>query len=303
MSNQHLFAALSQVASLAQTTRLKRFLNNPFKYAYAIFIKEILYPVTQKEQTIFCNLFTGKKIKILLPASTDIYLTGGKSHPSEIRLAKFLMHNLQFGNMFWDIGAHYGYFSLIAAELVGKTGRVISFEAADTTYNILKANSLSATNINAIHKAVADTNDKISFYELPNLYSEYNSTDIAQFENEEWFRKINAKKTTLDAISLDRLLHETEKSPNIIKIDVEGGEKAVIAGGEKLFSENAPVVIMEYLEPKRNNLPHQQAATHLLSFGYQPFIIDDDGTLQSITNIDEHLQNQQLESDNIVFKK
>lgn len=76
-------------------------------------------------------------MNIALPASTDIYLTGGKSHDSEIRLAKFLIKNLNQGDNFVDIGAHYGYFTLLGAHLVGKGGRVF-FEPGKSTYSLLE---------------------------------------------------------------------------------------------------------------------------------------------------------------------
>ncbi|MCZ2355710.1 MAG: FkbM family methyltransferase [Bacteroidia bacterium] len=296
---------LEQVEALSNTSKLGRLLHNPIRYIYAIVLKNVLYPIFQKEISVSCELFTGKKINVVLPASTDIYLTGGKSHPSEIRLAKFLIHNLQNNDSFWDIGAHYGYFSILASELVGPGGKVVSIEASTSTFDILKKNTEQYANISIRHNAMSDNNQKVSFFELPNLYSEYNTTDLAQFENEKWFSKIKTKKVVVDALTLDNLLTKYGEVPNIIKIDVEGGEFAVINGGMNLLKKEGskPVIVMEYLEAKRNNQPHKQATDTLTQLGFKPNIIQNDGSLIFISDIEAHLSKNNLESDNIVFKK
>jgi len=44
------------------------------------------------------------------------------------------------GMVFFDVGAHYGYYSLLGSELVGEKGVVYSFEPIKSTFNILKNN-------------------------------------------------------------------------------------------------------------------------------------------------------------------
>lgn len=306
MIKENLINNLFTLEKLANGSKVKRLLNNPFKYVYAILLKNGIYPITHKEVQVSCRMFTGQAITILLPASTDIYLTGGKTHASEIRLARFLIHNLNSGSTFWDIGAHYGYFSLLAHKLVGKEGQVISVEAAPATFEILQKNSAEKQHMTVINNAVSDQSGTITFYELPNLYSEYNSVDVSQFEQEEWFSKIKAKKIVLDAISLDDLATQNSNHiPDIIKIDVEGAESAVIKGAVNLLNDPAKntTLVMEYLEPKRNNESHQQAVQQLKQWGYKTYIIEQDGNLSLCEDIEQHLAEQQLESDNIVFKR
>jgi len=305
MINNALIQSLDNVEKIANYSKMGRLLNNPFKYCFAIFLKNVVYPILQKEVAVFCRLFSGRKIKISLPASTDIYLTGGKSHPSEIKLAKMLILNLKQGDAFWDIGAHYGYFSMIAIDLVGRDGQVLSVEASPLTFKRLAENCSGTKNNIVLHGAVSNEIGKVSFYELPNLYSEYNSTDITQFEKEKWFQKIKPHQVIVDAVSLDELyLNYPEiKKPAIIKIDVEGGELGVIEGGQRLFKQESPVIVMEYLEPNRNNEPHRKALSSLTEIGYLPYVMQKDGSLVQTNDIEHHLSVNDLESDNIVFKK
>lgn len=302
MSKQILLNKLDRVAYLGRTSKLNRMLHNPVKYINAIVRKKILYPRNKKEVVTTCNLFFGNHVKVILPSSTDLYLTGGKTHDSEIRLARFLINNLESQQTFWDIGAHYGYFTLLAQKLVGEHGKVVCVEAAPATYNILQQNTQKWQNITLYHNAVSDKAEPIIFHELPNLYSEFNTTDISQFENEDWFKTIQPKQISIDAITLNTLYHK-HQAPDIIKIDVEGAESAVISGGDELFKHYSPVVILEFLEPKRGNQSHKDALALLLSWGYRPNIILEDGSLKEEYQIEAYLINHQMDSDNIVFVK
>jgi len=118
---------VKKVEQIASASKMGRLLKNPLKYIHAILFRELVYKNTKREKHVMAPTFFGVDMHLLLPSSTDIYLTGGKSHDSETRLAKFLIHELQTGDTFVDVGAHYGYFSLLAAKLVGDTGTVYSF--------------------------------------------------------------------------------------------------------------------------------------------------------------------------------
>lgn len=294
---------LNKVKKIATLSKLERLLHNPYKYCFAIAYRLLVYPRNKKEQLIETNLFYGKKMVLTLPASTDIYLTGGKSHSSEIRLALFLILNLKEGNGFVDIGAHYGYFTLIAAELVGSKGNIYSFEPSNKNSKVLMQNANDLPQVTVCKKAVSDTTENIVFYEFDTLQSEYNSLDIAQFEQEEWFKNYPPSKVEVACTTIDTLTQQITFIPHIIKIDVEGAEYNAINGGANFLKSNAPIVIMEYVEAKRNNVSHKKALDLLRAMGYASHIINDDGTLDKIHDIDEHLNIQNLDSDNIVFLK
>ncbi len=303
MTKEKMINDLKRVQEIAGLSKFRRLMYNPVRYGYAIAYRELIYPKKKKGRIVDANLFYGKKIKIALPASTDIYLTGGKSHSSEIRLARFLILNLHKGNHFLDIGAHYGYFTLIAAEIVGDNGMIYAYEPSSKSFDILSQNTSDLQNVFIHKKAVSDTTDTISFYEFSNLQSEYNALDVAQFENEEWYRHAPPSKNDVEATTIDTLVQQTTFTPHIIKIDVEGAEDKVIQGGADFFKAGSPRIIMEYLEPRRNNKSHKKALTLLEAIGYTPHIINDDGSLQETDLIDEYLKIQELESDNIIFLK
>lgn len=159
-------------------------------------------------------------------------------------------------------------------------------------------------NIEIFNAAVGEDNGLTSFFEFPNLFSEFNSMDLSQYQHEKWFSKNKPQEVSVNTITLDELLVKQAKEPDIIKIDVEGGEHAVIKGAASLLSqEKAPLIVMEYLTHSRHNIPHRKAAQQLAMFGYQPFLIQDNGEIVETEDIENHLLLNNLESDNIVFKR
>ncbi len=301
MADLVLLEKLKRVEEIASLSKFRRMMVCPFKYLNAILFRELVYKRNKVEKAVVAKTFFGIKMHLLIPASTDIYLTGGKSHDSEIRLAKFLINRLNLGDIFVDVGAHYGYYTLLGLKLVGKTGQVHSFEASPTTYNILKKNTENIKNININNLVASDEIAELKFYEFPNLYSEYNTLDKEQFEKEEWFSKANPTQINVKSIVLDEYLSAKGIVPNIIKIDVEGAENKVINGLRNCLSKSSPMVAMEYLSDERGNKGHQGAEKILNSLGYKSFVIDDTGNLKQIERISEYLHQKNLESDNIVF--
>lgn len=179
-------------------------------------------------------------MSVSLPAATDIYLIGGKLHGSEIRLARYLILNLESGDQFLDIGAHFGYFTLLASEIVGKDGLVYAFEASARNLETLKTNSQNHPNVKTFGKAVSDDQGGVDFYEFPNLYSEYNSVNVRQFEAQEWFSSYQPDKREVSSTTIDIVTLEDTILPRIIKVDVEGAEYKVMKGAINFFDKSIP---------------------------------------------------------------
>lgn len=276
---------------------------HPLRYLYAIGFRTFIYPNTRKGILVQAPTFFGTPMQIMLPAGTDIFLTKGKSHCSEISLAKFLIQNLENGDHFLDVGAHFGYFSLLASTIVGDRGCVIAIEASHGTFEILTQNTKNQKNITALHAAISDHIGTLTFYEFPVLFSEYNSLKVQQYEQERWYNKFPPQQREVEAVTIDGIIKKQNLFPKIIKIDVEGAELKVIAGAKQTLSETSPIIVMEYLEPNRQNEPHRAAVEFLHNLSYQYFIINQNGTLESCPDIEAYLLANKLESDNIVFLK
>lgn len=303
MNQSELLTGLDKVEQIANKTKLGRFFNLPFKYLYAVLHRTIVYRYNKKDILTSSGTFFNVEMDLLLPSSTDIYLTGGKSHASEIALARYMIKTLNKGDEYLDIGAHYGYFSLLASQIVANEGKVIAIEASPVTYKVLQQNANKTKNITAYNFAVSDEEQKMTFYEFPNLYSEYNSLFVGQYQGEEWFLKYKPKEISIQAIKLDDLLLKDQRlDPLFIKIDVEGAEFAVLKGMENFLRKNHPIIAMEYLSLKRGNELHKKAEQFLKNLDYNSFVIRKDGSLLLVNDISKYLMNEKIDSINAIFK-
>lgn len=294
---------LKNVERLAAAGVLSRFLAHPVKYVNAMTLLKFIYPFTRKGSLRSAELFWGDTMKVLLPAATDIYLTGGKTHESETRLAKYLIKNLAEGDTFLDIGAHFGYFTLLAAHLVGNIGKVHGIEPAKGTFDVLKDNVSGKGNINVHHNAVSDKEETVSFHEFPVLYSEYNAMNVDKFAQEEWMQKHRPEKTEVQAVTIDGFIRDKKISPAIIKIDVEGAEEQAILGGKETWAGISPIVIMEYLSDEGVDTPYGRAEKILKENGYKSYVITKEGETEQADDILSVMSRMGSTSENIVFKR
>ncbi|TXB66297.1 FkbM family methyltransferase [Phaeodactylibacter luteus] len=296
-----LLNALDKVERLAAGSKWERALALPARYAFAIGYREALYRFRPKPLLCSAPTFFGAQMQVALPAGTDLYLLGGKSHQSEIRLARYMIHTLQPGDAFVDIGAHYGYFALLGCTLTGEQGEVLAFEASRPNFHILAHNLAPYAQAKAVHAAVSDQSAPLTFYEFGALYSEYSTMDISQFEGEPWLDKHPPTAHTIAALPLPEALKGMQRSPRMIKIDVEGAEDKVIAGGRAWLSAHRPAIVMEYLSQERGNTAHRQALSILSGLGYTLHTLSASGRPLPCPDPDAWLVQQGEDSDNLLF--
>ena len=137
----------------------------------------------------------------------------------EPNLTNFLERRLSSGDIFIDIGANIGYFTLLASRLVGKTGAVIAIEAAPHIFHALEENLArnNVQNARAVPVAVAAEHGTVGLYSggIDNLGA---TTMIPT-------RGHGPVLLQVEADRLDKIVTPLELSrARIIKIDIEGAE-------------------------------------------------------------------------------
>ena len=176
------------------------------------------------------------------------------------------------GDIFVDIGANIGLFSLIASRAVGNTGKVICFEPSPTTFVRLDEN-VKLNNLNNIsHKNIglSEKIDELVFFISKTGYDAWNS--FAPRED------ILEDSILVPVSTLDIELNEVDKTKiKLIKIDVEGWEKFVIQGGRDLFVNYNPIVMVEFTEENTFNAgyPVYEIYDMMKDFGYVWYTIKD----------------------------
>ena len=140
----------------------------------------------------------------------------------EPNLTAFIQRRLAKGDIFVDVGANIGYFTVLASTLVGDTGGVVALEASPSTYAKLRDNLTRnrATNVRPLHVAVADRHGTAPIFAGPP-----DNRGLTSLHADRGGR-FEADVPTSPLLDL---LTETERSRvRMIKIDVEGAELPIL---------------------------------------------------------------------------
>ena len=166
----------------------------------------------------------------------------------EPHLTHWLTRRLRAGHVFVDVGANIGYYSVLAAHLVGSTGKVVAIEAhPDFHSHVVRHVHLNGygTIVRAVQAAVSDEARELEFIHASQ--ANWGSTSILPWSGPA------QRRFTCGALPLPELLEENELSrARIIKVDVEGAEGSVIRGlGPALGRLRSDVEIAVEVTPER----------------------------------------------------
>lgn len=157
---------------------------------------------------------------------------GGLDEPDEMG---FLLHVLRAGDRFLDIGANVGSYTVLATSIPGVTG--VAFEPVPSTHSRLRRNLMlngAGDRFEARMCGVGDVDGVLRFTTMLDSMNHVAADDHPQ-----------EGTVPVPVVRLDDVM-PTGGGPIVAKIDVEGFEKAVLAGGARTFgSDDCLAVIME----------------------------------------------------------
>lgn len=160
---------------------------------------------------------------------------------------------IQHCSCFCDIGAHAGYYSMIAAA-VNPDIRVISFEPASGPHHYLEENIAVNHFEDRVHPyriAIGDSDGTAQFLEATHhkyRYLKHNLLAISNLKEHKTGRTMQTVEVPI--ATLDNIIRkQNEPLPDIIKIDTEGTENLILANSNEVLS-NHPIIICETLFDK-----------------------------------------------------
>lgn len=148
---------------------------------------------------------------------------------------------LRPGAVFWDIGANYGFMSIFVDKVFEGRVRTVAFEPSPIVLPELRRNlELNrCRNVEVQPFCLSDRIGTVPFYVSKD--QSWNATMIREFaESSAEDIEIEVESSTID-VCVGRL-----PAPDVIKLDVEGAEHLVIAGGREFLARRRPALIAEY---------------------------------------------------------
>jgi FkbM family methyltransferase len=153
---------------------------------------------------------------------------------------------LQPGDIFVDLGAHIGLYTVLAARRVGPSGRVYAFEPSNGAFQRLVENLVlnGLQNVVARRQAFSDQEDLLELT-VPGDGHDAWSSFGRPTAGADW------RKEIVKTISLDDFVRRNNLKGRIalVKMDVEGWETRILKGGRWVLSQpNGPALIVELNE-------------------------------------------------------
>ncbi len=146
------------------------------------------------------------------------------------------------GSVFIDVGAHFGFFTAYLGDLLRRrslSSKIIALEPDPDAFSCLQKTmaQYSDLNVTLLPFAVSDSAGLLTMYQTDapclHSYRENNGRECCQ-----------TRSITLDSLA-GEYLSRSEKIA-FIKVDIDGAEPCVFAGGTETFAKHRPIVLMEF---------------------------------------------------------
>jgi FkbM family methyltransferase len=187
---------------------------------------------------------------------------------------EFLKAYLRTGDLFVDVGANIGLFSLIAARVIGPTGKVFAFEPTGRIYerftDSVRLNGFQ--NISCFRLALSDRVGRQDFFVSKDGFDAWNS-----FARPVAGRSFEQEPVECETWDRFALAHNLLGRVAMMKLDVEGWETRVLAGAaQTLGRTDAPLLQVEFTDAVAASAGSSCKDLYrvLQDFGYRMFIYD-----------------------------
>lgn len=173
------------------------------------------------------------------------------------------------GDVFFDIGANVGYYTLLASRRVGSTGFVCAFEPLVRNVYYLHRH-LSFNKVNnclIISAACGEQSDQLALFE----YGDNIATGhVVTSHGTLGFSLI--EQAVVPVTTVDEVSKKLSVLPNVMKIDVEGAELAVLKGAQNVLRSAKPDIFLSVHSSELRLL----CSAYLKDLGYRLEPLDKD---------------------------
>ncbi len=270
INNQTSAADIKHIASKFQNNRINagrllRLMKTPLK-SLSIYILR----ASGRKKPVVCQTAFDMNFHGVVPEAVTSLIWRFGAYEPETSL--FILDSMKPGDVFLDIGAHFGYFSLLASKIAGASGKVISIEAMPGTYSMLVNNisKNSCENVVPHQFAAGNRTGSVEFRDYGVVNSSLNTFIAARGILDgaaAKFDLVNVETKRIDQFFVDEGL----PSPTFVKIDAESSEHLVLEGMAGLLSGDSPPILLIEMGGGDANEDDRarQIAQSLEVYGYQ----------------------------------
>ena len=186
------------------------------------------------------------------------------------------------GDVFVDLGAHTGYYTLLASHIVGAEGHVFAFEPSPARYLELLANLSRSTmrNVSAFSVAAGSGDGTATLYEAPRPNTSASTLSAGALARpavatRDEFRPVEVMVAAADSLLPTDLFERVR----VVKVDVEGYEVEAIQGLERLLASGAPLAVLVEVSPAWTGEGSVWVERLCARHGLEPWLVSNEYTL------------------------
>jgi FkbM family methyltransferase len=184
-------------------------------------------------------------------------------------------------------GAHQGFFTVLAASLVGPSGKVFAFEPEMDNFMMLMTNTENFDNIWCFNYALGDKNRKAPFYVNADNDGGHALWDVRKFASN--VKTIaNPESYQIEVKRLDDVMEDKNlERLKLCLFDVEGAEHSLLKGAINTIVDNTvPYIVCEINNPALEicGTSQKELRSYMEMYGYKMYLLEQGGTIE-VSNI------------------
>ena len=154
------------------------------------------------------------------------------------------LHGSVLGATCWDLGTHFGIYTVGMAKAVGSEGQIAGFEPDPISFKRcqlhVQMNSLSQVKL--FNAAVSESEGSSSL-----ILSQGAGASTSHFAYEDEQPNTTTDKVKVQTVVLDKLVERGEiRPPQFIKVDVEGHGAKALSGARQTIAAHHPTIVMSF---------------------------------------------------------
>jgi len=171
------------------------------------------------------------------------------------------------GGVAWDLGAHFGFYTLWLARAVGPTGQVCAFEPDCVSFDRLRRH-VAMNQLGHVRIYQCAVSDTAGIRQLVQNQGAGATTSHLPYQGE---TAAGENAVAVEAVALDALIERDQLAPpQFVKIDIEGHAAAALRGAQNVLTRHRPVLLVSMHSP--DEVEGVRVQTEPL--GYHPCSLD-----------------------------
>jgi FkbM family methyltransferase len=211
----------------------------------AAFIRRVLNraaPTGLTQVKIAAGDLAGYSMLLDMQLEKDYWL--GTYEPELVTALHELIHP---GVIIYDVGANIGYISLLLAKAAGETGKVYAFEALPENVERWRRNVV----LNGMENRVMLFSGAVTQNTGQVLFLVHSSGGMGKAAGSAGRHDQYQFEISVPGITLDEFVYgQGNPPPQVVKMDIEGGEVLALPGMRRVLVEARPLILMELHGPE-----------------------------------------------------